>query len=286
MKWPFVAPASTTALLAMASLALAQSPADLGKAEELFERGSALLNAGRYEEACPILEKAQSLATGIGVTLYLGECLEQTGHLVRALAEFDKAERLAAVKGDPRATVAHEREVALREKLSKLHVVVPPTAEVPAPVMTEDSATPEVSAPTAQTPATPASTAAVPLQPSLLHEDRTPTQRIAGVAVVGVGAAGIVAGTIFGLLAKSKMDDSNASGHCAAQDRCDPTGLAERADALNAATASTVLFVGGFACLAGGIALYLTAPADARKSIAVVPRAEWGGASLLLQRSW
>jgi hypothetical protein len=320
-------------LLALASLgpagsAAAQSPVDLDRAEELYKRGSDLVRAGRYEEACPILEKAQSIASGIGVALYLGECLEQSGHLVKAWTEFDKAERLAAAKGDPRKAIAHERAADLLPKLPKLQLVIPPVADIPGLVVAEEGATIErsewgvarpiepgtyrigaeaperaawetsvvvpegpgtvaVEVPTlkAQATATAASTGTVSLQSSLIHDDRAPTQRIAGVALAGLGAVGLVAGTIFGLQAKSKLDDSNSSGHCQ-QDRCDPAGLAERADAMTAATTSTVLFVGGFACLAGGIALYLTAPNDARNSIAIVPHAEWGGASLLLQRPW
>lgn len=39
-------------------------------------------------------------------------------------------------------------------------------------------------------------------------------RRVAGAAIFGVGVAGIASGALFGLEAKSKMNDSDSSGHC------------------------------------------------------------------------
>jgi hypothetical protein len=105
------------------------------------------------------------------------------------------------------------------------------------------------------------------------------------VAALGVGAIGFGVGIGFGLDAKSKMDASNASGHCQPDDHCDPTGLSLRSNAMTSATFSTAGFVVGGACLAGGLVLYLTTTRR-EPVVAVVPRAEEGGASLLVRRAW
>jgi hypothetical protein len=105
------------------------------------------------------------------------------------------------------------------------------------------------------------------------------------IAALGVSAIGFGVGIGFGLDAKSKMDTSNASGHCQPNDRCDPTGLSLRSNALTSATFSTAGFVVGAACLAGGLVVYLTTTRR-EPVVAVVPRAEEGGASLLIRRPW
>jgi hypothetical protein len=81
------------------------------------------------------------------------------------------------------------------------------------------------------------------------------------------------------------MDDSNTSGHCLPNDHCDSTGLGQRSSALTDAAVSTGSFIASAACLAGGVALYLTAPRR-ETSVALVPRPETAGASVLLERRW
>jgi len=97
----------------------------LAQAQALFDRGSHAADAGRYAEACPELEQARALVAGIGVTLYLGECYEQTGRFLEAWRQFRDAERLASARGDPRARIARERSSRLWAKLAKLVLVTP-----------------------------------------------------------------------------------------------------------------------------------------------------------------
>src|SRR6185369_16137417 len=71
-------------------------------------------------------------------------------------------------------------------------------------------------------------------------------QRIAGIAVAGVGVVGVAVGAAFGAKAISKKGD--LSGHCGSQTpiRCDAEGVAIRADANAAANVSNVAFaIGG-----------------------------------------
>ncbi len=116
----------------------ARDAADLRTATSLFQRGKALEEEGKYAEACPVLEGAQRIVLGIGVTLYLADCYERTGRPMRAWEEFDRARHLAEKNHDARAGVARERADGLLPKLPKLLLVVPPGADVPGLEVTED----------------------------------------------------------------------------------------------------------------------------------------------------
>jgi hypothetical protein len=86
------------------------------------------------------------------------------------------------------------------------------------------------------------------------------TQRTLGYVVGGVGILGIAAGTVFGLRAKSKREDSKA--FCLPEDdtQCYPEGVALHDDAKKAALFANIGFVGGGAAVIGGALLVLLAP--------------------------
>ncbi len=97
-------------------------------------------------------------------------------------------------------------------------------------------------------------------------------QRLLGLSLGGVGAAGLVLGAVFGLVASSRW--SNAKSDCGGG--CGPSAPAqqEKSDAQSAATVSTVAFVGGAALTAAGVVLYFTAPSTSAKSaLSVAPAA-------------
>jgi hypothetical protein len=329
-----------------ASAQSSQSSDDFKKAQALFEEGSRLVNAGRYQEACPKLESAQRVVVGIGVTLYLGECYEQTGRLKNAWDQFNRAEALATATSDRRARIAHEHAERLWPRLAKIKIVVAPGADVPGLVITDEGAQVERSLWGAERPVDPAThhiraeaprrepwevsvdvsagAAAVALQVPPLREAASPPpgtnvgtnlgtnepaskttgpapeqplpstspaqgiggQRVVALAVVGVGVVGLGLGALFGIEAKSKYDDTNANGSCQPNNHCNAAGLAERSDAVTAATISTVGFIVGALGLTGGTVLYLTAPDRGGRSMALVPRSERGGASLLVEGRW
>lgn len=110
------------------------------------------------------------------------------------------------------------------------------------------------------------------------------TQRWIGVGVGGAGVVGLALGTVFGLTARSKLDQSN-SGPCDSADRCDANGLSLRNDASGAATVSTIAFAVGGVAVAGGIVLYLTAP-RAMQSIGLAVTPSPGGGTALLRASF
>jgi hypothetical protein len=74
----------------------------------------------------------------------------------------------------------------------------------------------------------------------------------------GVGVAGIAVGSIFGLRAMKKNDDSKEA--CDSDNECDKAGKKLRDDAFTAATISTVGFAVGGVGLASAVVLLLVAP--------------------------
>jgi len=97
-------------------------------------------------------------------------------------------------------------------------------------------------------------------------------QRPISYIVMGLGVAGLAVGTVFGLEAKSKNDDSLAQ--CRTETSCTQGGYDLRQRALDSAAFSTVAFGIGAAALVGGIVLYATAPSTS--SAPTVPKqAAW-----------
>ncbi len=84
-------------------------------------------------------------------------------------------------------------------------------------------------------------------------------QRTTAYVLGGVGAAGIVVGSIFGLQAISKNKD--AEQHCPRGYKCDDAdGPALAEQARNAARVSTIAFGVGAVALVGGAVLFFTSP--------------------------
>jgi hypothetical protein len=104
-------------------------------------------------------------------------------------------------------------------------------------------------------------------------------QRIVGLTIGGAGVAGIVAGVITGLMAKSAYDRSIAPqpGPCAL------CGQSQRDSAVDLARASTIsLVTGALAVGAGGIAFF-TAPKSkpgAGATVGLAATAEGTGLSI------
>jgi hypothetical protein len=111
--------------------------------------------------------------------------------------------------------------------------------------------------------------------------DRSPasnTQRILAYGLGGLGLVGVGIGTVFGLKAISKNDESNERG-CVGNE-CSASAGALREDAQSAGTLSTVAFAVGGAALAGGVVLFLTAPnskAEDSRPVARIAFAPSGG---------
>jgi serine/threonine-protein kinase len=125
-----------------------------------------------------------------------------------------------------------------------------------------------------------------PALPPPPPEDTGATRRILGLGLGAMGVAGVAVGSVFGVVAKSKLDQSNA-GPCDATDHCTTSGLATRKDAEHAATTSDVGFAVGAVLLAGGVALYFTAPrAPSQTGWVLAPAPLAGGGGALLRASF
>jgi hypothetical protein len=111
-------------------------------------------------------------------------------------------------------------------------------------------------------------------------------RRVAGYVVGGVGLAGVVVGSIFGVRTFSKKSEGDA--HCKGTP-CDRTGLELQDQAATSATISTVAFVVGLAGVGAGIALVVTArPPKAAPAARVwlAPSVGASGASLAASGAW
>jgi hypothetical protein len=95
------------------------------------------------------------------------------------------------------------------------------------------------------------------------------TQRIAGIAVGAAGVVGLGLGAIFGVVASSKW--SSAQKECGSPASCPnyAQGVSDHDSASSAATMSTIGFIAGGALLAGGAALFFTAPSDSSTTAGV-----------------
>ena len=123
--------------------------------------------------------------------------------------------------------------------------------------------------------------------PPAIRGDGTRPARLAGLIVGGVGAAGIVVGSVFGLLAIS--EGSQQKSDCASPTNCPHIGAAtsDHTSAQTDGAVSTAGFIAGGALLAGGAILFLSAghartePSAAR--FVVTPSIAPGGGGVWLR---
>jgi len=111
------------------------------------------------------------------------------------------------------------------------------------------------------------------------------TQRVIAYGLGGLGIVAVGVGTAFGLTAISKNNESNDKGCFGNQ--CTAPGASLRNDARSAGTISTVAFALGGAALAGGVALFFTAPSakhENRASARVVLGP--GGGAVAIGSAW
>jgi hypothetical protein len=99
--------------------------------------------------------------------------------------------------------------------------------------------------------------------------DERTFQRPLGIAAMALGGAGVVAGAVLGGLAIVRNNDSNRDNHCNGNNVCDTLGLELRHQAVVLGNASTITIIAGSVVLAGGVALFATAPSGARLQTAI-----------------
>lgn len=120
-----------------------------------------------------------------------------------------------------------------------------------------------------------------PPEPKRDDAARGDGQRVWGLAVGGVGVAGLVIGSVFGIISLSKASEADAECLPPDRTRCSARGVEAGSDQIAAGNVSTVGFIAGGALLATGITLYLTAPrGEGGPSVAIAPATVRGAAGL------
>lgn len=283
-----------------------------GAAEVLFDEAVALADAGKLEEACRKFEDSERLEHASGTLVNLADCYEKTGRFASAWEAFNKVAIESKQAGKTaRAEEARSRAEALKPRISKLVIEVPPeVAGTPGLTVKRNGAVVEsilwgqnvpVDAGEHTVVATApgkaawretisvreAGSASVKVAP--LEEPSMSGQRVAAIAVGGVGIAGLIVGGVVGGLAAGKWGDAvdackgpaaNPTACPTEKNKADAAALGSEASTL--ATVSTIgLAVGGAGVVAAGV-LWFLAPrndeGDASASMTFVPSVSPAGA--------
>ncbi len=270
-------------------MAHAEGAGNQAAAQALFDEGRRLMEQGKYAEACPKLESSQKLDPGAGTLMNLAACYEKNGQTASAWVTYTDAASAAAGRHPDWVEAAKQKAATLEPKLSKLTIDVRAkaaglvvkrdgvplpegTAGVPIPV-DPGKHTIEATAPDHAPFTTTVDVAADGAKPVVVVPELEESKggggapaggggggmRVAGLAITGVGAAGLVVGAVFGGLAlgaKGSAGDNCSSDllHCNAQ------GIDDLDKARTFATVSTIGFIAGGALLVGGLVLFFAAP--------------------------
>ena len=114
------------AVLLLAGTASAQPTAEPppSRAQELFERGRALLDENQVTEACAVLAESERLEPTVGTLGLLAACHERQGKLATAHREYQATADRATASGDHRADFARTRARELAARVPRLLVTV------------------------------------------------------------------------------------------------------------------------------------------------------------------
>lgn len=300
LKWRVAGPVILALGFGFVAQAEAQtiSPEKIARGQQLYDEAIVLMEANKFDAACPKLEEAvQLVPEGVGAKLELANCYEGAGRYASAWRAFKIAEAASAIAGQAeRHQRAKERAATIQAKLSTLTIVVPEDVRrLPGFVMTRNGVavdrtdwdTPipvdggsyrlEASANGKEkwlrVVEVGPSNARVRVEIGMMQtsadlpkskpQEQRVWQKPLGVTLGGAGGLGAVVGFIIGGAAMSKYAESNTPGHCDTQNLCDQTGLDLRKDAIGLANISTSLVIVGGVLFAGGVVLWSTAPKEA-----------------------
>jgi hypothetical protein len=125
------------------ALAAAQGASDSeASADKLFDEGLKLLDAGKFDAACQAFEDSlrHSHQFKFGLLTNIAYCHEKQGRTATAWSELNEAAFQAEKRGDKRAINARQRADALRSRLAKLVISVPPASQLPGLAVQRDGA--------------------------------------------------------------------------------------------------------------------------------------------------
>jgi serine/threonine-protein kinase len=274
------------------------------EAQALFESARELIGAGRYAEACPLLERSQALDPGIGTRFNLARCYELSGRLATAYSTYERAiAEMHAAGQTSREAVAQELLAVLEPRLAHLELAVRLDGMEPGFELLLDGVRVERTAWATAIPVDPgihrvsASAPASqswrteftvdhdaqnvhvdvpPLAPQLIVGPTSPLPPVAREAPSGrvrpqrtialvLGALGL-GGVGVGSYYGIRAISLNAQLGSACNGGCDSPGAGSLAhDSRYAGDASTISFAIGGALLAAAAVLWITAPADSAR---------------------
>jgi hypothetical protein len=276
--------------LAGAADARAQPAPNAVAAEEMFRDGRALLEKGRFAEACAKLDASEKLDAAVGTLFSLGECYEGQSRLASAWFAYRGAAALATQRGDPRRAMAQRLAEALDPRLARIAIhlaagsgdvavtldggrIVPDALGTPLPV---DPGPHRVEARAAVSWSTvaqvpdngalveveiPRLAASPPGGQGTVGSTGAAWKRPLALALVGTGAATVAVGAVFGMQAIVKGRDANRAcpdgPACADAGAVHDSGLGK-----TYADLSTVLIPVGAALATVGGVLLLTSRAS------------------------
>jgi hypothetical protein len=282
------------ALAALLSLSTAPAWAsgESAAAEALFQQAKTLADEKRWADACPKFEAAYRLDKTLGALMNLADCEEHLGRVASAWAHWGEAVELAEKNGDKRAGFAGKRRDALVKRLPMILLVVaarksaldvfrddvridPAAYGVPLP---SDPGPHVVSVRRGgevlhRQPVTAAEgqTAPVTLDLAAIERAAPPppvavtvvaplgNQKVIGYAILGVGAATLVAAAGLEIAALVNRASANAEDACF-NGFCTTEGFDAVGRARTFATAGQWVGIGGIVVAAVGMTLALTAP--------------------------
>jgi len=283
-------------LLHASAASAVPSLAEKAAAEALFEDGLKLMGAKRYPEACPKLEESERLDPAMGTRFRLSECEEAIGRLASAWAGFLEVADLAHTAGQadreavararaatiepetPGLTVAHDSVTVGRGQWGTPVPIDPGTYTITATAPTKkpwrgsvtiapDGATASLTVPALEN--APPETRPAPIVLTLATPPAPPVETrpargamIAGFSLIGVGAAGLVASGVMGLVAKGNY---NGAGAACGATTCNASGEATIDSARQLGDAATAVFVGGAVAAVVGVVVVLAAPSVATR---------------------
>jgi hypothetical protein len=268
-----------------AGSARAQGVSETALAEALFRDGRALFAAGSYAEACPKFAESNRIDPQLGTLMNLAQCHEKQGRIASAWAEYLRAATLAARAGQaPREQVARSNAAAIEPKLT--HVVLVADSTAPKRVTLDGEpigegvfgtaipidpgthtvlASAEGHVPFQRTldvvPGGQDQTVHIPdlaevtpiaAPPPLVSESSSSWPRTVGWTLVGTGAAAVVLGSVFGVVAFKEK--SAANGQCGTT-TCTASGLSDVSTMKTAEVVSTLAIGGGVIAAAAGVFL-------------------------------
>jgi hypothetical protein len=307
---------------AFARAAHAQASDSVAAAEQLFEQARQMFDQGDYVGACPRFEASLKLDPALGTLLNLATCYEKQGKLASAWGHYREVIALATKAGDTtRIDIAKEHAAALEPRLPKL-TIHPPKPAIAGLVVTRDESPIEdaalgvafyvdpgehvIAAAAAdhktwttqitvneaevkeleipQLAAAPhAKPAAGSVTTIIQQQDPGSNQRIFGLTLGGAGIAALVTGIGFGFAARASYNSAFDDGICHRDTyQCNAVGQDRIDTAHTRALVANVTGGVGLALIAGGAALYFTAPHQT--AVHVAPTV--GGAAVMLGGAW